>query len=335
MATIHDVAAHAEVSCATVSRVLSRSAHVSEPTRRRVLRVIAELGYSPNAVARSLRTATTRRLLVTLPNIANPFFALILQGIEAGALQAGYSLVLGDTKREPEREDAYAQMLLRREADGLIFLGRGLGKTLETRVRQQRQLLPIVNGCDYNPALGVPSAHIDDAAAAQAAMDHLYSLGHRRIGVITGPEDSHLVRNRLRGARGAARAYAASETLSVVIGDFSIESGIAGAARLLAMPKAPSAIFCCSDEMAIGALNYAQRIGRLVPQQLSVVGFDDIRFARYMFPALTTVAVPMLDIGRESVRLLLGVLDGSVTEPISITLPHRLEVRASSAAPGA
>jgi LacI family repressor for deo operon, udp, cdd, tsx, nupC, and nupG len=120
--------------------------------------------------------------------------------------------------------------------------------------------------------------------------------------------------------------------LIVVDGDFSIESGIAGAARLLAQRLGPTAIFCFNDEMAIGVLDYAQRVGRRVPETLSVVGFDDIRFARYMRPALTTVSQPMLDIGRETVRLLLGILQGSITSPVSITLPHRLEIRSSTGA---
>jgi len=119
----------------------------------------------------------------------------------------------------------------------------------------------------------------------------------------------------------------------IVDGDFSIESGIAGAARLLAQRPAPTAIFCFNDEMAIGVLDYAHRLGLGVPAALSVVGFDDIRFARYVRPALTTISQPMLDIGRETVRLLLGILQGNITTPLSITLPHRLEIRSSTGAP--
>jgi LacI family repressor for deo operon, udp, cdd, tsx, nupC, and nupG len=117
-----------------------------------------------------------------------------------------------------------------------------------------------------------------------------------------------------------------------VDGDFSIDSGIAGAARLLAQRPAPTAIFCFNDEMAIGVLDYAQRLGLDVPGAVSVVGFDDIRFARYVRPALTTVSQPMLNIGRETVRLLLGILQGNITSPVSVTLPHRLEIRSSTGA---
>jgi LacI family transcriptional regulator, repressor for deo operon, udp, cdd, tsx, nupC, and nupG len=332
MPTINDVAARAEVSTATVSRVLSNPEKVSEATRRRVLKAVHQLGYSPNAAAKSLRTLTTRKLLVTVPDIANPFFSLIIQGIEEAALREGYAVVLGDTHHDAEREERYGEMLLRREADGLIFLGHSLSKSVSS-IMKKNHLAPIVNGCEYSPSLGVPSAHVDNEAAAYEAMNHLYGLGHRQIGVITGPLASPLSRDRLRGAQSCAKANGAGRQVMVVNGDFSIESGIAGAARLFAQETPPTAVFCFNDEMAIGVLDYANRIGKSVPESLSVIGFDDIRFARYMRPALTTISQPMLDIGRETVRLLLGILQGTVTSPVSITLPHKLEIRSSTGAP--
>ena len=332
MPTIHDVAARAEVSTATVSRVLSNPEKVSEATRRRVLKAVDQLGYSPNAAAKSLRTLTTRKLLVTVPDIANPFFSLIIQGIEEAALREGYSVMLGDTHHDAQREERYGEMLLRREVDGLIFLGHSMSKSVGVLMKKN-QLAPIVNGCEYSPNLGVPSAHVDNEAAAYEAMSHLYGLGHRHIGVLTGPLASPLSRDRLRGAQACAKENGASKQVMVVNGDFSIESGIAGAARLFAQETPPTAVFCFNDEMAIGVLDYANRVGRSVPESLSVIGFDDIRFSRYMRPALTTISQPMLDIGRETVRLLLGVLQGTVTTPVSITLPHKLEIRSSTGAP--
>jgi LacI family repressor for deo operon, udp, cdd, tsx, nupC, and nupG len=332
MPTIHDVAARAEVSTATVSRVLSNPEKVSEATRRRVLKAVAALGYSPNAAAKSLRTLTTRKLLVTVPDIANPFFSLIIQGIEEAAVREGYSVVLGDTHHDAQREERYGEMLLRREVDGLIFLGHSMSKSVSATMKKNH-LAPIVNGCEYSPNLGVPSAHVDNEAAAHEAMSHLYGLGHRHIGVLTGPLASPLSRDRLRGVQSCAKENGAGRQVMVVNGDFSIESGIAGAARLLAQQTPPTAVFCFNDEMAIGVLDYANRVGRSVPESLSVVGFDDIRFARYMRPALTTISQPMLDIGRETVRLLLGVLQGTVTTAVSITLPHKLEIRSSTGPP--
>jgi LacI family repressor for deo operon, udp, cdd, tsx, nupC, and nupG len=332
MATIRDVAARAEVSTATVSRVLSEPDKVLKSTRRRVLKVINQLQYSPNAAAKSLRTFRTGKLLVTVPDISNPFFSLIIQGIEEAAQREGYAVMLGDTHHDAQREERYGEMLLRREVDGLIFLGHSMSESLRGLMKK-KQLAPVVNGCEYSPKLGVPSAHVDNEAAAYEAMTHLYGLGHRQIGVITGPLASPLSRDRLRGVQSCAKKNGAARQVMVVNGDFSIESGIAGAARLFAQRKAPTAVFCFNDEMAIGVLDYATRVGRSVPQSLSVMGFDDIRFARYMRPALTTISQPMLDIGRETVRLLLGVLQGTVTTPVSITLPHKLEIRSSTGAP--
>ena len=330
--TIQDVAASAKVSTATVSRVLSNPEVVAQSTRIKVLKAIKQLGYTPNAAAKSLRTAATRKLLVTVPDIANPFFSLIIQGIEETAQREGYSVLLGDTHHDSLVEDKYGLMLQRREADGLIFLGHRLPNTVKSWMRGQAHLPPVVNGCEYSRSLAVPIAHIDNPAAAGEMMDHLYGLGHRLIGLVTGPLASPLSRDRLRGAMTRARAEGAARQVTTVNGDFSIQSGIAGAARLLALPTPPTAIFCFNDEMAIGVLDYAHRTGRRVPDSLSVAGFDDIRFARYTQPALTTISQPMLDIGRETVRLVLGVLQGSVDKAASITLPHRLELRASTAA---
>lgn len=331
MPTIHDVAASAKVSTATVSRVLSNPDVVAQATRVKVLKAIEQLGYMPNAAAATLRTAATRKLLVTVPDIANPFFSLIIQGIEESAQREGYAVLLGDTHHDAALEDKYGLMLQRREADGLIFLGHRLPSTVKAWMRGRTNLPPVINGCEYSRNLGVPSAHIDNAAAAAEMMDHLYGLGHRHVGLITGPLASPLSRDRLRGAMTRARVEGATRQLTIVNGDFSIESGIAGAARLLARPKPPTAVFCFNDEMAIGVLDYAQRAGRRVPDTLSIAGFDDIRFARYARPALTTVSQPMLDIGRETVRLMLGVLHGSVAKAVSVTLPYRLELRASTA----
>ncbi len=330
MATIHDVAASAKVSTATVSRVLSNPEIVAEATRIKVLEAIERLQYIPNAAAKTLRTSATRKLLVTVPDIANPFFSLIIQGIEESAQREGYAVLLGDTHHDADVEDRYGLMLQRHEADGLIFLGHRLPRTVKAWIDGQEGLAPVVNGCEYTPTVGVPSAHIDNARAASEMMDHLYGLGHRRIGIVTGPLASPLSRDRLRGAKACARREGCARQLSVATGDFSIESGIACAARLLAEPQQPTAIFCFNDEMAIGALEYLRRHEIRVPESVSVAGFDDIRFARFCSPPLTTISQPMLEIGRETVRLLLGVLHASIEKPVSVTLPHKLEVRLST-----
>ncbi len=327
MATIQDVARHAAVSTATVSRVLSNPAIVTKDTRDRVTRAIAELNYEPNPAARTLRTLRSGRILVTVPDISNSFFSEVIRGVEETAQELGYSVLLGDTRYQVDREEQYAGFLKRREADGLIFLGHRLPALLVDLVEAGKGRAPIVNGCEYSADLGVSSVHIDNAAAASDAMTHLYSLGHERIGVITGPLSSPLSRDRLEGAQSAAAAHGLLDQMTVQPGNFTIEAGEHEAARMIALPGAPTAIFCFSDEMALGALAAVRKAGFVCPDQISVIGFDDIHFARYMVPSLTTIRQPMAQIGQETVRLLHNILSDGHSRPVSCTLPHELIIR--------
>ena len=331
MPNIYEVARRAGVSTATVSRVLSRPQVVSPETRLRVLHTVKLMAYAPNSAAKNLRTLRTGNLLVTVPDISNPFFSQILQGIEDAAQREGYAVLFGDTQHDEAREERYASMLQRKEADGLIFLGHRLPKSAGDLVRSMAPACaPVVNGCEFNARLRIPSVHIDNAAAASEAMDHLYGLGHRRIGIVTGPLVSPLSHERLRGATTRARQEDAVEDFVIVHGDFSIESGATAAERLLALQDRPTAVFCFNDEMALGVRQVARRQGVRVPEDLSLVGFDDIRFSRHMDPPLTTIAQPMRAIGEGTVRLLLDILSGKTIVPTSMTLPHTLVVRGST-----
>jgi len=330
---IYEVAKRAGVSPSTVSRVLSQPDVVSAKTRSRVLRAVDVLGYTPNSTAKNLRTARTGKLLVTVPDISNPFFSLILQGIEDAAQREEYAVLLGDTQHDDRREQRYALMLKSKEADGLIFLGHRLPEAAQALVRTTApRCAPVVNGCEFNPHLGVPSVHIDNASAAADATSLLYDLGHRRIGIVTGPLVSPLSCDRLRGASTVARDRGGDDFV-VVGGDFTVESGAEAADRLLKSDNRPTAIFCFNDEMAMGVLDYARQIGLSVPRDLSVIGFDDIRFARYTYPPLTTVAQPMREIGEGTVKLLLSILANDAEPPASVTLPHSIVIRGSTAPP--
>jgi LacI family transcriptional regulator, repressor for deo operon, udp, cdd, tsx, nupC, and nupG len=334
VSNIREVAKRAGVSTATVSRVLSRPDVVSPDTRVRVLKAVERLGYAPNSVAKNLRTLKSRKLLVTVPDIANPFFALILQGIEDTAQKNGYAVLLGDTQHDELREERYALMLKQKEADGLIFLGHRLPKAAAIVVEElSPRCAPIVNGCEFSAELRVPSVHIDNAKAAAEAMTHLYDLGHRRIGIVTGPLLSPLSRDRLQGALASAGARGAEPDTIVMQGDFSIQSGTQAGDRLFERTDRPTAVFCFNDEMAMGVIAAARQRGLNVPRDVSVVGFDDIRFAQCVDPPLTTIAQPMRAIGEGTVRLLLDILSGTQLAPVSITLPHTLQVRGSTAPP--
>ncbi len=286
MSNIREVAKRAGVSTATVSRVLSRPDVVSPDTRVRVLKAVERLGYAPNSAAKNLRTLKSRKLLVTVPDISNPFFALILQGIEDAAQRDGYAVLVGDTQHDEKREERYAQMLKQKEADGLIFLGHRLPRVAASVVQESApRCAPIVNGCEFSAELGVPSVHIDNAKAAAEAMEHLFELGHRAIGIVTGPLVSPLSRDRLAGARAVGarpRLRAGPHRHAGRLLDPVRRRGRRCAA---AAPDPPTAIFCFNDEMAMGVIGAARRRGLRIPDDLSVVGFDDIRFARVPRPA--------------------------------------------------
>lgn len=331
MANVKDVARHAGVSIATVSRALTLPSRVSPDTRARVMAAVQELGYTPNAAARSLRMASTRKILVTVPNIANPFFCVIIRAIEEEAHNHGYAVLLGDTRYTVEGEEQYAAMLATREADGLIFLGHRLPGAVQPLIEQLGANAPVVNGCEFDPELGVPSAHIDNCAAAAEAMDHLYALGHRHIGVLAGPTSGPLCRDRLAGVRNSASRHGGLASLDILHGDFSMDWGVLGAASILSQALRPTALLCLSDEIAIGAIHTIRSMGLHCPRDISVVGFDDITVAQYLHPPLTTVRQPMEDIGRETVRLLLSILNGHGIGMRSTTFKHEFVVRGTTA----
>ena len=320
------VAAAARVSVATVSRALQRPEMVSEATRLRVFAAIERLGYTPNAQARNLRTARTRLVIALVPDIANPFFSEVIRGMEQVAHENGYSVLLGDTQSSPAREQAYADMVAARQVDGLITLMRHLPRL------QVAGRLPIVNACEYTKNRDITSVRVDNVGAARSAVDHLLTLGHRRIAFVSGPADSPISIDRRHGYEAALRqAGIPAGRLLVAPGDFSMESGVRAIESFLARRQKFTAVFCCNDEMAIGAMRALATHGLDVPTDVSVVGFDDIRFARYTTPALTTIAQPKNELGREAMRMLIGLLDDPATPVLKRVLSADLVVRGSTA----
>lgn len=334
MPTIKEVAAQAGVSTATVSRVLGSPNLVQADTRSRVLEAVRQLGYAPNSPARSLRTQNTSKIIVTVPDISNPFFASVVRGVEEAAQTAGYSVLLGDTREEYEREEQYAAMLLRKEADGFIFFGNRLPDCLRPLLERAGPAAPIVNGCEYSPELGVPGVHIDNVRAAYEAVTLLHSMGHRRIALLAGPR-SPITRDRLEGAISCARELGFASDIRVQPGDYTVEGGARDTAALLSTASPPTAFFCFSDELAMGALWSIRERGLRCPEDVSVVGFDDIRYARFLQPALTTIRQPMAELGQTAVGMLLDILSENPQPPAPRTLAHDLIVRASTGpAPG-
>jgi LacI family repressor for deo operon, udp, cdd, tsx, nupC, and nupG len=322
---IRDVAAAARVSVATVSRTVQTPDLVAEPTRRRVLAAIQRVGYRPNMQARILRTARSQVIVALVPDIANPFFAEVIRGIERVAHEHRYSVLLGDTEHSATREQAYADLVGTRQADGLI--------TLMPRVPAiaAPQPWPIVNACEYVVDPAIASVHIDNAAAATSIVGYLLSLGHREIAFVSGPMTSPICVDREQGyANAVAGAAVAHDPRLTVRGDFSVESGLRAVEALFSRGATFTAVFCSNDEMAIGVVRGLRLRGLSVPQDVSVAGFDDIRIARHYDPPLTTVAQPMERIGREAAAMLLGILADPHAPRERRVLPTELVVRAST-----
>ncbi|HEY9131873.1 MAG TPA: LacI family DNA-binding transcriptional regulator [Dyella sp.] len=323
--TVKEIAAIAKVSVATVSRALQRPEVVSETTRQRIHDVVKRLGYTPNALARNLRTARTRLIVALLPDIANPFFSEVIRGIEQVAHENGYSVLLGETQSSLVREQAYADMVAARQADGIITMSHRVPAVpIDGR-------LPVVNACEYVKDNKISSVYIDNVAAAGAAVDYLVTLGHRDIAFIAGPSSSPICVDREQGYRLALqRANIAADPALITVGDFSIEAGERAIDLFLAQGQSFSAVFCSNDEMAIGAIRALTSKGLRVPDDVSVVGFDDIRFARYTSPPLTTVAQPKNAIGREAMTMLIELLNDPGVPPRKRVLSADLVVRGST-----
>ncbi len=330
--SIRQVARQAGVSIATVSRALTTPDKVSDKTLKKVLAQVERSRYKPNLLARNFRSKRAYAIVVLVPNIANPFFAKVIRGIEQVAQQHGYAVLLGDTEGREDREDYYVGLVETRQADGLIQLhprlpnaARGANGTLD---------IPLVNACEYIEDAPCPRVGIDNVAAAREMTSYLLDLGHRRIGVILGPDSSPLTSDRLRGYKLALRgAKISSDDALVAQGDFSMSSGRAAAGKLFEAPNPPTAIFCFNDEMALGAIRFLKSTGRCVPNDVSVVGFDDIEFASFCDPPLTTIEQPTHEIGNKAMTLLFDLLNGGKPEPTMHALPTKLIVRDSAAAP--
>ena len=318
---MEDIARLAGVSVSTVSRALAGSPKVTGDTRARIEAAVRETGYVVNQVAQGLRLQRSRQLLVLLPTIANPFFAEVVQGIEEVAGAAGYGVLVGSTENEPEREASLARQLLTGGVDGLVLLTGRIPEGLAEHAMSGQ----IVAVSETIPGSLLPTIAIDNEAAAAAAVAHLLGLGHRRIAHIGGPPGNVLTAQRARGWRKALAGAGIGE--KPVFGDFTMASGEAAMTALLTRTPRPTAVFCANDEMAIGAMKAARDAGLRVPTDLSIIGFDDISFAAFTDPPLTTIRQPRRELGRAAVAAL---LEGS---RVRRWMDHELVCRASTAPP--
>ncbi|MGV8927391.1 MAG: DNA-binding transcriptional regulator CytR [Ewingella sp.] len=331
-ATMKDVAEMAGVSTATVSRALMNPEKVSATTRQKVELAVVEVGYSPHALSRNLKRNESRTILVIVPDICDPYFADVIQGIERTAAENGYLVLIGDCAQQNQQEKTFINLIITKQIDGMLLLGSDL--PFDASKEEQRNLPPMVMANEFAPELELPTVHIDNLTAAYEAVHYLIGLGHQRIGCIAGPDNMPLCQYRSQGYIQALRRNGLMvESSYTAKGDFSYESGALALAELMSQPVPPTALFCHNDVMAIGAMYQAKKMGLHIPQDLSVVGFDDIKLSQYFDPPLTTVAQPRFQLGRQAMLLLLEQLYGNTVHSGSRLLESELIVRGSTAAP--
>ncbi|UJF19241.1 DNA-binding transcriptional regulator CytR [Vibrio sp. SS-MA-C1-2] len=332
MATMKDVAQVAGVSTATVSRALMDPDKVSTSTRHKVEQAVINTGYSPSSLARNLRRNESKTILALIPDICDPYFSEIIRGIEDAAMDHGYLVLLGDSSQHTTKDNAFANLFYTKQADGMLLLGSDL--PFDISKPEQKNYPPLVMACEYNPELEIPTVHIDNLTAAFEAVNYLTQKGHTRIATIMGASSASLSHFRHQGYEQALHRYGITPNPEYIFeGDFSFASGAHAASTLLTLPEPPTALFCHNDMMAIGAMQQAKRLGIKIPEELSIIGFDDITFAEYCEPALTTVSQPRYDIGRETMLMLLDILQGKEVSKGSRLLDAQLVIRESVSTP--
>ncbi len=331
--TLRDVARRAGVSVTTVSNVVRGWPYISDATRARVERAILELHYSPDPIAQGLRTGRTQVIGFIVPDIANPHFAAMVSTVEDAAQEQGYGVLVFSTHEDPAREADCIRRVAHGWGDGLLIV-----QTASTSQVDPRSLSIPVVGIDRIPANFV-GAHctVDNEAIVELAMRHLVELGHRRIAHLSGPPSALPAQARVEGYRrwvanlGLDYFHASSNP-----GAWSSQEGYRAALALLDAGERPTAIFASNDRLAIGAAHALRERGLRIPDDISLVGVDDIEASRYLNPPLTTVRQPLDAMARAGIDLLLRLINGE-GEPapanLQVTLAPTLVVRASTAAP--
>jgi LacI family transcriptional regulator len=332
MPTIVDVANRAGVAAITVSRVVNDSGPVSRAVRARVEQAIAEVGYVPNSVARSLRSKRTDTIALIVTDMTNPFFTTVARGAEDAASDAGKMLIICNTDERDADEQRYVQMLLQRRVDGILLVPARSGATAIRQCRAQGTPVVVVDRRLRERVADVVRG--DSKGGARELGRLLLSLGHTSIAVLTGPRAVSTADDRVAGFRQALTAAGGLPPARVYRGAFTIESGREMARQAIAARPRPTALFAANNFIAIGVLRALDEMGVRVPEDVAVVGFDDLPPAMVTFPFLTVAAQPAYEMGERSVSVLLDRLSvGAKPTFQDVVLPTRLVVRRSSGDP--
>lgn len=335
MVTMRDVAKLAGVSITTVSHVINGSRPVAPETKARVLAAIEQTGYTGDAIARSLVTGGTRSLGVAISVVANPYFAELIQAIEREATAAGYTLLLVDTRDEPDNEQAAVRALRSRRVDGLL-LTPSAGAAADVLPELRQLGMPTVLVDRMLSAGGIDQVGPENVQATATLVGHLAQLGHRRIGLVSGASGLSTSAERVQGYRLALRqAGLPWDPALVVSGESAVQPAVRALHRLLDLPEAPTAVVAGNNNMMVGVLHGARERGLRVGRDLAVVGYDEVEWAELTEPPLTTAAQPIGEIGRTAVRLLLTRIADPAHPPRTVRLPATFVHRSSCGCPRA
>ncbi|MEH7331520.1 catabolite control protein A [Neobacillus drentensis] len=328
--TIYDVAREANVSMATVSRVVNGNPNVKPVTRKKVLEVIERLGYRPNAVARGLASKKTTTVGVIIPDISNIFFAELARGIEDIATMYKYNIILSNSDQNKEKELHLLGTMLGKQVDGIVFMG---GNITPDHVEEfEKSPVPIVLAGSIEESDKIPSVNIDYEEAVYDSVKEFIEKGHKNVAFVIGP--LHEPKNAQKKLKGYERALQDAgipynEDL-VVEGDYTYDSGIEAFEKMLEAEMRPTAILVGSDEMALGVVHGAEDKGYKIPEDFEVITSDNTRLSLMVRPQLTTIVQPLYDIGAVAMRLLTKLMNKEKTTENIVILPHRIEHRQST-----
>ena len=333
MATIKDVAARAGVSISTVSHVLNHTRRVSDEATRNVLEAVNALNYAPNSVARSLKVNHTRTIGLLVTASANPFFAEVVKGVEDYCFSQGFSLILCNTENQLERQRHYLRMLMEKRVDGLLVICTDLDQEIQNLLRGYQQVPQVV--MDWGGTSDFANVINDNVrSGAYLAGRHLMEQGHRHIACITGQLHKQTTQLRLDGVRDALGEFDVTLADSDILeGDYEMQSGHDAMLELLRRPQRPTAVFAFDDPMAIGAICAAAQAGLRIPEDLSVIGYDDVEMAQFSNPPLTTIRHPKAELDALAVELLVSRIRNKELSTEDVTVQPELIVRKSVAAP--
>ncbi len=329
MSSIKDIASEAGVSTATVSHVINKTRFVSETVRARVLKAIELHNYYPNAHARSLASGSSRILGLVISDIANPFFPELVKNIETAAYEHGYDVVLSNTNYDAERASHYVRRFIERKVAGVALMTSEMDKSLIEELA--RREVPVVFLDSGKTGLHMSNLRVRYSEGIKQAILHLVELGHQNVAFISGLENLHSAKRRLEAFTQTMREVLPNAKMQIYQGDFKIEGGRCAAAEML-RGELPTAVIAANDLMAFGAISEFRRAGLNVPTDVSVVGFDNIAFSSLFEPALTTVNLPLGELGRMAVKALIETLSNPTQHGVEIEIPTELYIRDSTAA---